>query len=155
MLVKYVEPTDILLQYVADNMRAADALECKLMSGTSPIDALKNGAKFSHYCSVVVIDNIPCAVAGLVVVNMLGGVGVPWLLATDDAVKNRRVFIKNCKQGVQDMLKICPNLMNLVHAENKLSIRWLKWMGFTIMPSEPVGKDGAPFHKFYIGDCHV
>lgn len=155
MQVKYIQPNENLLQYVADNMRAADALECELLSGLSPMEALTKGVEMSHHCSVVVIDGKPCGVVGLVVINILGGTGVPWLLATDDAVKYKRIFINNCKQGVEDMRTVCPNLMNFVHADNKLSIKWLKWMGFTIEPSEPIGKDGAHFHKFHIGDCHV
>jgi len=151
-VVKYVEPNADLLKYVADNMRQADALECKLLSDLTPIQALTRGAEMSDYCSVVVIDGEPCAVVGLVVLNHLGGVGVPWLLATHGALKNRRIFINRCKQGVEDMRTVCPNLMNFVHADNKLSVRWLRWMGFTIEPSTPMGPNGAHFHKFHIGD---
>lgn len=136
-------------------MRAADALECKLLSGSSPMEALTKGAKMSHHCSVVVVNDKPCAVVGLVITSMLTGTGVPWLLATDYAVENKRVFINNCKKGVDEMRTVCPNLMNYVHAENRLSIKWLKWMGFTIEPSQPIGVDRAHYHKFYIGDCHV
>lgn len=155
MSVKYVEPNDKLLQYVADNMRAIDKLECVEGSGSTPMEALKRGVKTSSHCSVVVIDGRPCAVVGLVIVNYLQGIGVPWLLATNDAVENKRVFISHCKQGLDDMKTICPNLVNYVHVDNYLSIKWLKWMGFTIDPSEPRGHSGAHFHKFYIGECYV
>jgi hypothetical protein len=155
MSVRYVIPNDELLRYVADNMREADALECQLLSGQTPLQALQRGSKMSHHCSVVVVNGRPCAVVGLVVTSVLTGTGVPWLLATDYAVKQRRIFINNCKQGLDDMMQVCPNLKNFVHADNTTSIRWLKWMGFTVEPSQPIGKDGAHFHRFYIGDCHV
>ena len=100
------------------------------------MEALTKGVEVSHHCSVVVIDGKPCAVVGLVVLNILTGTGVPWLLATYDAIKYRRIFINNCKQGVEDMMTVCPNLMNFVHADNTLSIKWLKWVGFTIKPSQ-------------------
>lgn len=151
--VEYVKPTDELLQHVADNMREADAIECMASSGRSPLDALTSGVVISNHCSVVMVGGVPCAVVGLVITSLVSGHGVPWMLATDDAVKHRRVFIDNCKQGLCDMLKVCPNLVNYVHAENKLSVKWLRWMGFTILPSEPTGVNGAHFHKFYIGEC--
>lgn len=154
-VVKYVKPNDNLIRYVANNMRYADKIECQLASGLSPLQALQKGVNESQYSSVVIINNKPCAIAGLTVVNVLLGVGVPWMLATHDAVKNRRVFINNSRQGVQDMLEICPNLFNYVHVENKVSIRWLKWMGFKFDEPVAIGHNGAMFHKFYIGDCYV
>lgn len=153
--VKYVKPNEELVQYIADNMRHADAVECYEMSGLSPREALDKGIESSSYVSVVIVNKVPCAIVGLTIISAVTGLGVPWLLATHDAVKNKRVFINNCKQGVDDMLKICPNLFNYVHAENKLSVKWLRWMGFTIEESQPMGHNGAMFHKFYIGECHV
>ena len=151
-VVKYVKPNAELLQYVEDNMREIDKLECREMSGNSPIDALNKGIELSQYATVVVIDNEPCAVVGLSIVSAVNGLGVPWLLATESAVRNKRVFVNNAKQGVDDMRTVCPNLVNYVHEDNKLSIRWLKWMGFTIEESQPLGFNGAMFRRFYIGD---
>lgn len=155
MSVKYVKPHDNLIRYVADNMREADKIECRLASGLSPMEALLKGVEASQYCSVVVINGRPCAVVGLTIISLLSGVGVPWMLATHDAVKNRRVFINNSRQGVEDMRSICPNLFNYVHVDNTISIRWLKWMGFKFDEPQAIGHNGAMFHKFYIGDTDV
>lgn len=152
-MVEFVKPTDEMIKYIADNMRAADALEVWEMSGQTPIVSIEKGLKLSRYSSVALVNGIPCAVFGLVIVDILTGTGVPWLLGTDYAVKHRRVFLENCKQGLDQMLQTCPNLFNYVHAENKISVRWLKYMGFTIEDPVPMGRNGAMFHKFSIGDC--
>lgn len=153
MKVKFVKPNDELLQYVAAHMRSIDILECKEMSGKSPIRALTEGVKMSELSAVVVVDGRPCAAIGLCIVSHLTGTGVPWMLATDDAVKNRRAFIEHTRTGLQEMMGICPNLFNYVHEDNKASIRWLKWMGFTIEQSSPMGENGAMFRRFKIGVC--
>lgn len=131
-------------------MREEDVEECKQMSGDSPLVALQRGVSISSYSSVIVLDGTPCAVVGLVVRSVISGEGVPWMLATRAAVKHRRIFINNCKAGLSDMLNVCPNLSNYVHAKNVVSVRWLKWMGFTMEPSEPIGVDGSHFHRFYL-----
>jgi hypothetical protein len=43
-----------------------------------------------------------------------------------------REFIRQCPAYVDRMQARFPRLENFVHAENRLSIRWLKWCGFII-----------------------
>lgn len=154
-MVNFVKPNDEIIKYIADNMRAADALEVWEMSRHTPLQSIQEGLAISKYSTVAVINDIPCAVFGLAVVDILTGTGVPWLLGTDYAVKQHRVFLNHTKQGLSQMLNVCPNLFNYVHAENKISVRWLKYMGFNIEKELPIGMDGAMFHKFSIGDCNV
>lgn len=89
------------------------------------------------------------------VINVLTGLGIPWLLGTDDAVRNKRVFINHSKQALEEMKSICPNLFNFVHEDNTVNIRWLKWLGFKFDEPEPIGKNGAMFRRFYIGKTNV
>lgn len=156
MNVKFIKPNDELLRYVAANMRDIDIMECQELSGQSPMDALVKGIEISDYSAVITLNGRPCAVIGLNVVNALTGTGVPWMLATYDAVEHRRVFINHSRIGLDWMRQICPNLTNFIHEDNTIGIRWLKWMGFDIEQSQPMGENGAMFRKFTIGDCqHV
>jgi hypothetical protein len=41
-------------------------------------------------------------------------------------------------------------LVNLVDARHEASIRWLRWCGFVVMPAEPAGVVGLPFHRFWM-----
>ena len=100
----------------------------------------------------MLIDGVPCAILGLVVVSDLTGTGVPWLLGTDLAVSNKRVFLKHSAKGIAQMIQRCPFLYNHVHSANRVSVRWLKFMGFTIHKPEPHGMNNAMFHKFTMGD---
>jgi hypothetical protein len=152
-LVKFEKPNRNTINYIADNMRAADALEVWEMSKHTPLQSIEEGLRLSNFSSIAVVNGTPCAVLGLAVVDILTGTGIPWLLGTDYAVENRKVFIKNCKQGLGQMLQICPNLFNYVHADNKVSVLWLRYMGFKIEDPLPTGVGGALFHKFSIGDC--
>jgi len=146
MSVRFVRPNDDLIQYVADNMRDADRIEVAASHGYSPIVALRFGVERSKLCSVALINDVPCAVFGLVVENIATGLGVPWLLGTDLIFKHKREFIKHTRVGVDEMLELCPRLENMVHCENLKSIRWLVSMGFTM--SDPEHVNGELFMRF-------
>lgn len=148
MSVKFVKPTDELIQYVADNMRQADITEIAASHGYTPIEALMKGVAISTLSSVALINSEPCAVFGLVVENIVTGFGVPWLLGTDLIFKHKREFIEHTRVGVAEMLEVCPRLENWVHCKNVKSIRWLKSMGFTMSDPEPIGVNGELFMRF-------
>lgn len=149
-MVKFVKPTVEIIQHIADNMRAEDAAEVWASHRHTPMQALSAGMKLSDYTVVVCVDDVPCAILGLVIHDILTGSGVPWLLSTEDALKHKREFLKQSPPVIQEMLSICPRLFNHVHIENRISIRWLKWLGFTIDAPQPSGFDGELFHRFHL-----
>lgn len=78
--------------------------------------------------------------------NVLAGIGAPWLLGTDAVEKHQRQFLRRSLEWRSELLKRYLILRNFVHAENKVSIRWLKWLGFEL--SDPVEMNGHTFHLF-------
>ncbi len=83
-----------------------------------------------------------------------GKFGVPWLLGTDLSKKVKKAFLNEIKDCLRIMLKEYRFLINYVHPQNKQSIRWLKWLGFTVVPPKPFGDFGKLFHPFYMRE-HV
>lgn len=137
------------VQYVADNMRQGDAIEVWASHRFTPHEALNAGIKDSQYAAVAWIDDEPVAVYGLRVESVTSGIGVPWLLATESAMKHKSEFLKQSPSVVRNMLNICPKLYNYVHVENKASIRWLKWLGFEFDEPIPYGEEGEMFQRFH------
>lgn len=147
-VVRYERPTDDAIKFIADNMRQGDAIEVMASGEHTPIEALTLSVKSSDSAVVVFIDDVPVAAFGLVRRDYLSGSGVPWLLSAEQALAHRRKFLELSPQVIDEMLQICPKLVNFVHSENKVSIRWLKWLGFVLEEAEPIGKNGAMFHRF-------
>ena len=148
MSVKFEAPTEESIQFIADNMRDEDVTEVWATARHNPREAIDISIKCSHYASVVTINGTPMVILGLSVHNVLTGSGAPWLLGTHQALGHKRKFLSETHQVVDAMLNICPNLHNFVYAENKISIRWLKWMGFSIGDPIPYGPAGELFHPF-------
>lgn len=150
MVTEFARPTDEIVQRVAETMRQADADEVAASHGHTPLKALQAGIKVSDFVVAVVIDGEPVAIFGLSRCNPVTGSGVPWLLSSENALKHKREFLLQSPKVIEQMLNVCPYLFNFVHTENRTSVRWLKWLGFTIEESRPFGKKGELFHRFHL-----
>lgn len=145
--VKLTRITPEILQFIAENMREEDKTEVILSGAKDPMDALETVVRHSHFTLAVIAD-VPLTVLGLRKMDIMQGVGVPWLLSAEQALQHKREFLLQSPPVIEEMLNICPTLINYVHAENRLSIRWLKWLGFEIGDPEPIGLNGAEFCRF-------
>ena len=150
MEVKFVKPTNELIYVLADDMRQADVDEIWASNHDTPVEALLKGWMLSERSVVVTVNDEPCVMIGLVIRDILAGSGVPWLLGTENALKYKRHFIKQVPAVINEMLNICPKLFNYVHVENRISINWLKRIGFTFDEPLPYGYEKELFHKFHL-----
>lgn len=150
MSVAFVKPTDELVRMVADTMRQADADEVNASHGHTPLQSLQSGLRVSDFAVVVMINGDPVAIFGLSKCNPITGSGVPWLLSSESALEHKREFLIQSPKVIKQMLQICPYLFNFVHTDNRTSIRWLRWLGFTIEDPVPFGKKRELFHRFHL-----
>ena len=56
-------------------------------------------------------------------------IGSAWLLGTRRLPKIKKFFLKHSVEKVEDLLEGFDYLTNFVMRSNKLSIRWLEWLG--------------------------
>lgn len=147
-MVKLEPVTDYGLRFIAENMRDEDLTEV-IAAGHTPLESMMLGKRLSDFSVMVTCDGVPLTVLGLVRGDMLSGIGVPWLLSSSYALEHRREFLRLSPSVVAEMLNICPTLVNHVHCKNKLSIRWLRWLGFTIDEPVPNLVTGELFHRFH------
>lgn len=116
---------------IAKRMRAVDQAECAAV-GSTPKGALRNGLALSTFALTVLKDDRPAVMLGVAPGHVLEGVGVPWLLATDEALEAGRQFVTLGPRIVAAMLQEWPKLENYVGADNRRAIRVLKRLGFDL-----------------------
>ena len=135
---------------LAPKMRQKDAQEVWHSCGESPLGALETSFNLSAVGEVNTIIADDGEVIGMFgVVSHPNGVGTPWLLASDRLPEVAREFVPQSKKWVENMLEKHDVLYNYVFAENTISIRWLKWLGFSfIKKEENFGANPAPFYEF-------
>ncbi|MDE5879034.1 MAG: hypothetical protein K2G99_03265 [Desulfovibrio sp.] len=139
---------------IAGHMRAADRREVKASHGHAPAEALAASLECSDMAWTCLVDGAPAFMWGAGRRgSLLTRTGSPWLLATPAIYKVARAFLRRSRPYVERMQARFPRLENYVHANNRLSVRWLAWCGFTV-EAAPTIINGEPFHFFW-REAHV
>lgn len=119
--------------------------------GHEPKAALRSARRRSLWSLTVLADGAPIAMLGLVAMNLVEGVGLPWFLATDAAYKQGRSFLVEGSAVIALMRQSTPTLINLVSADNIRAIRTLKRWGFSIGDAREM-HGGVAFLPFRMSD---
>jgi hypothetical protein len=113
-------------------LRAQDVAELAITSPGTPVsDILREAVNLSFYAELIRLDGQAAIVYGVVPTHLYG-VGAIWMLATDDIERMRGYVKKNSRDKVAMLNRMFPVLMNYVHADNSVAIRWLAWCGFDV-----------------------
>lgn len=135
---------DILL--LAPILRQSDRDEINAGSGRHPTAVLAHGMMISTLTWSAFIDGRIVAMFGVAPGSMIDGIGVPWLLGTDEIDQHPRAFVRTARAYIRRMRELYPTLRNIVHADNTKAVRWLRRAGFDVMP--PVAHGRGLFHPF-------
>ncbi|QDP60600.1 MAG: putative scaffold protein [Prokaryotic dsDNA virus sp.] len=113
-------------------LRDQDSAELKAMDVDEQL-TLEHGLEHSDQCLTVVVNSNPCGMFGVVRQNERAG--VIWFLGTDDLFKASRKFLRESKVWLDRISSGYDLVGNIVHKDNKVSIRWLSWLGFEFFDS--------------------
>ncbi|MEP3275330.1 MAG: hypothetical protein ABJN26_16085 [Stappiaceae bacterium] len=133
---------------IAQNMRAADRAEVWAASRRTPRRALEFSLRNSSVAFTGLADGTPFVMFGVGEQSRLLGVGVPWLLGTEQIEKHAVHFLRQSHLWSAVLQQNFRVLKNHVDNRNTLSIRWLKWLGFELAEPRPHGPDGLLFRAF-------
>lgn len=134
------------IRTIAERMRQADRDEVWASSRKSPAGALMYSLRKSSVAWTALVDGRPEVMWGVGDINILAGVGAPWLLGTDAVEKHTVTFLRRSTDFRAQLLARYSVLRNFVDDRNTVSIRWLKWLGFKL--SDPVEMNGHSFRLF-------
>lgn len=152
--LRVVMATPELLNEVAANARQEDIDELWASNTVTPEEAMSMGSKYGTTFVLMCEDKALCAF-GIVPFSVLSAVGAPWMVGTKDLEQHARPFIRKCRRELGVYFSEWSRLFNFVDARNVKSIRWLRWLGFKILPPMPYGPFKMPFHPFIMEDSHV
>lgn len=111
-------------------LRDQDVQELRALKIT-PRAALEHGLEYSEpECMTVVVDDKAVAMFG---VAPQDNHGIIWLLGTPGLLKISRQFLRESRYWLDQVTMGYDLVGNIVHKDNTISIRWLKWLGFTFL----------------------
>lgn len=144
-MIQIVPATPAHVGMIANRMRDIDCLECE-MFGRSPKQALRMALTASAVAWTAKVDGRPEAMFGASSLSAIEGIGVPWMLMTDEAVRHGRALLVLGRRYSDELQRRFPTLENAVHADNAVAIRWLERLGYTVGPI--VAMNGQPMRGF-------
>jgi len=131
---------------IAGRMRQADRDEVFAASGKCPASALSISYRRSSMRMTGLVDGRPEVMFGVADLNVLAGVGAPWLLGTSAVDENYVAFLRRSVSWRNQLSARYPVLRNFVDMRNRASVRWLRWLGFSIL--DPIDINGHEFRLF-------
>ena len=139
------------VQYILDNLREFDKLECETLHGENwketEYNEIMNSS--SHILLGVDKNDVPVCIGGVCDTSEQG-VGVVWLLSTNDVTKHKFSFLKEMKKEFEKYDEKYWFLYNFIYCKNHIAKNWLKWIGFKFDIPKPVGyKIPEGFEFFY------
>ena len=146
--VQFVDYEKAHGDYIAKNMRLSDRKEMYYMAAIRPAAAVEMSVAMAREVKTVLLDGVPCLVFGIGTQTFFSEVGVPWLLGTDAADQHQYRFGRQSKKIFSEMYAPYSCMENHVLAENKKTIRWLKWLGFEMDEPLPYGVFNQEFIRF-------
>lgn len=141
----FVPVEDWHINELAETMQAIDKESIFQLSGMHPKPALLNSVQASLEANSYLVSGEVVSICGVSKYTLLSDWACPWLLCSDAIRKRPKEFMIQTKKWTYDKLEEHGILRNVVYAKHERSIRWLKWLGFTIYPPEPFGVNNALF----------
>jgi hypothetical protein len=123
---------------LAPNLRKSDLKELSV----EPEAALLGG--LAGTCFTVFEGEEPICMFGTVAHSHVSDAGIVWLLSSDRLLAHRREFLRATPAVLAAFHSRYPVLMNHVHVENDVHVRWLRWAGFTF-----INRFDLPSGSFY------
>lgn len=148
--IEVVPATADLVFKMFGRLRAIDQKEARVICGQSAEEALHVARISSKKPYVALIDGDPAIAFGVAGKSILSITGVPWLASTDRIYEIPYHVIRKSLRYVEEFKQEFHRLENYVHTKNIISRNWLKWLGFTVEPAEPIGAQKELFHRFWL-----
>lgn len=134
--------------YLAPKLRQADIDEIKAASGMEPLEAMLDSIRHSGIAKVALVDEEVVCIFGVASPSLTSPYGSPWFLTSDVIVHHTKPFLRASKDYMRSIKKDYTHLFNFVDARNTHAIRWIKWLGFEILPTQAYGPYDMMFHPF-------
>ena len=130
---------------IAPYLRRADIEEHKAISNIPNDVALAYSIAYSERGFAVEYKGRIAAIFGV-------NGGVIWLVGTDEIAEHPITFYRLSKKIFERLSDGYERLFNFVDERNTLSLRWLKWLGFTIEPAQRINNGIFHFVHWESGD---
>ena len=131
---------------LAESMQKEDRDNAWAIAHLSPEQAIRHSVGASIESETWLADGGVMAIRVVSRGTFLSPYACVWMLGAEGLRRYPIAFLKGSREWVERVLDEYDCLVNYVDGRNKRSLKWLKWLGFTIYPAAPLGIEGKMFH---------
>lgn len=140
--------------YILEHLRADDLEEVKAVHGDKWKENVFNDimkTDFDVLMGITKDGDIPVCMGGAWHLDKdAPGIGVVWMLCTDEIVNHKICLLKELKKEFREYDKKFWFLYNFIYSKNDFAKNWLSWIGFKFDNPKPMGlKIPKEFEFFY------
>ena len=146
-MLKIVEALKRDAVSLASRLRAIDKLEVEATGDTPEITLARSFTlpKAKVYSGVTEDKNV-VFMCGVSQCSQNPSNGVIWMLTSELAKDHKKDILRLSKPTIDDLCVGFKNVYNLIHKDNKSSIRWLEWCGFDVLKHRTYKQGGEDFY---------
>lgn len=151
MYRKHKNEKDVI--YILEHLRADDLEEVKTIHGDKWKENVFNDIMKTDFDVLMGINkqgDIPVCMGGAWHIERdPNGVGVVWMLCTDDIVNHKICLLRELKKEFNKYDKKFWYLYNFIYSKNEFAKQWLSWIGFKFDNQHPVGMNIPKGFEFF------
>ena len=125
---------------LASHISDVSGTDC-LMLGNDPCRQSVDNLRTSVYAFAGLSNDRCFCLFGVIPDFLAADHGQPWLLTADEMPPARAAMARVSRQYIPYVSQRFTYLYGWVNAENQTSVKWLRWLGYTVYP-------GAPYRRF-------
>lgn len=148
LLVREAKPGDVESLGPQLQRGALSALQ-ELIGNRCPAETLRECATHSPLKWTVIAGEQVVAMFGAARLPGCGAAGIPWMLCTPRVKRHWRALTGLAPTYIARMLFAVPLLAHGVSTRNPKAIGWLRSVGFTVLPPQPMGLRGDILHPYF------
>jgi hypothetical protein len=141
-----VPVTEAHIIELSSTMQKSDREGAMALCNFSPEEAIRHSLASAFYSFTWLYDGKVIGIQGMSRYTLLSPFISVWMLGSEDLPLHTRTLLRGSKIWVEEALRRYGGLRNIVDSRATESIKWLRWLGFTICPAEPVGVNNHMFH---------
>ena len=123
------------------DLRPDDLMEIEAL-GLCPMKAILSSVDVSEKCYTIWVEDKPVGIFGIARAADELPTGFPWLMGTPGIMDVGWQFLRESRKWLEELADGFDLLTNIVHEDNELSVKWLRFLGMQFIERKP------PFLEF-------
>ena len=150
MSVELIVPRQKDIEAMKGKIRASDREEIWSAYHAGAYEELITSCVRARYKWGIRSDKGMVAIFGVTRIPGEKKIAVPWFIGTNLINKHKKFVAKTLRETLGFLMESFVFLFNYVSEKNKVSLRFLRRLGFKIEPPEPFGCEGENYHFAWI-----